>query len=80
MVVALAAVAELNIRNALFSKSGLEDIVSNSLENSARFLHFLDSTEPFSSEELTAFVLESGLVGVEIVQPGTGQAVSGPTG
>lgn len=74
----LAAVVELNIRNALLSKSGLEDIVAGSLENSARFIHYLDSIEPFSSVELTAFAQESGLAGVRIVQPDTGTAVSGP--
>jgi len=74
----LAAVVELNIRNALLSKSGLEDIVGDSLENSARFIHYLDSIEPFSSVELTAFAQESGLAGVRIVQPDTGTEVSGP--
>lgn len=74
----LAAVVELNIRNALLSKSGLEDIVADSLENSARFIHYLDSIEPFSSVELTAFAQKSGLAGVRIVQPDTGTTVSGP--
>jgi signal transduction histidine kinase len=74
----LAAVVEVNIRNALLSKSGLEDIVAGSLENSARFIHYLDSIETFSSVELTAFAQESGLAGVRIVQPDSGTSVSGP--
>ncbi len=74
----LAAVVELNIRNALLSRSGLEDIVAGSLENSARFIHYLDSIEPFASGELTAFATQSGLAGVRVVQAGSGVAVSGP--
>ncbi len=74
----LAAVVELNIRNAMLSKSGLEDIVASSLENSARFIHYLDSIEPFSSVELTAFAQESGLAGVRIVHADSGSTVSGP--
>ncbi len=76
----LAAVVELNIRNAMLAKSGMEDIVAASLENSSRFLYYLDSIEPFSSDELTAFGLEAGFAGVKIVQAGSGQAVSGPAG
>ncbi len=74
----LAAVVELNIRNALLSRSGLEDIVAGSLENSARFIHYLDSIEPFASGELTAFAAQSGLAGVRVVQADSGVAVSGP--
>jgi two-component system, NtrC family, sensor histidine kinase HydH len=76
----LAAVVELNIRNALLSQGGLEETVAGSLENSARFIHYLDSLEAFSTDELTAFALESGLAGIRIVQSGTGAAVSGPAG
>jgi two-component system, NtrC family, sensor histidine kinase HydH len=74
----LAAVVELNIRNTLLSRKGLEESVAASLENSARFIHYLDSIEAFSADELTAFALESGLAGVRIVQADTGVAVSGP--
>ena len=76
----LAVVVELNISNALLSKRGLEDTVAASLENSARFIHYLHSIEAFSADELTAFALESGLAGVRIVQADSGVAVSGPAG
>lgn len=76
----LAAVVELNIRNALLARSSLEEIVAGSLENSARFIHYLDLIEPFDSGELTAFAGESGLAGVRVVQAGSGVAVSGPKG
>ena len=74
----LGAVVELNIRNAILAQKGIEDIVSGSLENSGRFIHYLDSVEPFLSSELTAFAQESGLAGVKIISAKTKKAVSGP--
>ncbi len=74
----LAAVVEVNIRNALLAQDGLENIVAGSLENSGRFIHYLDAVEPFSSAELTSFALESGLAGVKIVSSDIGEIVSGP--
>ena len=76
----LAAVVELNLRNALLAKSGLEEIVAGSLENSARFIRYLDAIEPFSPPELTAFAVESGLAGVKITGPVGRRLVSGPDG
>jgi len=76
----LGAVVELNIRNAILAQEGIEDIVSASLENSGRFIHYLDSVEPFLSSELTAFALESGFAGVKIISVDTKQVVSGPAG
>lgn len=72
----LAAVVELNIRNAILAKEGLENIVSESLHNSGRFIDYLDAVEPFSSAELTAFALESGFAGLKIVSSDI--VVSGP--
>ena len=74
----LAAVVEVNIKNTLLSQAVLEDTVAASLENSARFIHFLNQVEPFSSAELTAFAVESGLAGVKVVHMDSGMAVSGP--
>ncbi len=72
----LAAVVRLNVRNAILAKDGLENIVSESLHNSGRFIAYLDSVEPFSSAELTAFALESGFAGLKIFSPDS--VVSGP--
>ena len=72
----LAAVVELNIRNALLAQDGLESIVAESLKNSGRFIDYLDSVESFSSSELTAFANESGFVGMKIVTAAS--VVSGP--
>jgi signal transduction histidine kinase len=76
----LAAVVDLTIRNGLLSESALEETVAGSLENSARFIHYLDSIEPFLSVELTAYAAKSGLAGVRIVQGGSTTGVSGPAG
>ena len=51
----LGAVVELNIRNSLMSRAGMETIVGNYLKNSASFIAYLDQFEPFSEPELTAF-------------------------
>ena len=72
----LAAVVELNIRNALLAQDGLEDIVAESLKNSGRFIDYLDSVESFSSAELTAFANESGFAGMKVVTAAS--VVSGP--
>jgi len=74
----LAAVVELTVNNALLSQDALEETVAGSLDNSARFIHYLDSIEPFSSLELTAYAVESGLAGVRIVQGSNSIGVSGP--
>lgn len=72
----LAAVVELNISTAAKSATGMDDIVGNSLKNSAQFIHHLDLVENFTSEELTAFALESGLTGIKIFHGDS--AVTGP--
>ncbi|WP_457576795.1 sensor histidine kinase [Desulfomarina sp.] len=77
---ALAAIVALNIRNTLLAGKGLEETVASSLKNSARFLAFLESTEPFTSAELTAFSTESGLAGVKIIHRSADESVSGPIG
>ncbi len=77
---ALAAIVALNIRNTVLAGKGLEETVASSLKNSARFLAFLESTEPFTSSELTAFAIESGLAGVKIIHKSPGRRVSGPKG
>ncbi len=64
----LAAVVELNIRNALLSDQGLESIVRSFLESSARFIYYLHLVEPFSAAELSAFAAQSGLAWVGIEQ------------
>jgi len=73
----VAGIVELNIRNTINSSTSLESIYRGFLENSARFLFYLDSIEPFTGEELSAFSTETGLAGVKIIR-NTSDSVSGP--
>lgn len=74
----LAAAVELNIRNAILSNDGFEAIITNFLENSARFVSYLNLIEEFRSAELTAFAKETGLAGVTIVSAEKSSRVEGP--
>ncbi len=75
----LGAVVELNIRNSLMSHGAMESIIGNALENSARFIRYLNQLEPFTAQELEAFANESGLAGITIFSP-HGKTVTGPPG
>lgn len=72
----VAAIVELNINTAAKSVQGMDDIVGDSLKNSAQFIHYLDRVENFTSEELTSFAVESGLAGIKIFHGDN--EVSGP--
>jgi two-component system, NtrC family, sensor histidine kinase HydH len=73
----VAGVVELNIRSTISSSSSLETIYKGFLKNSAHFLHYLESIEPFTESELTAFSAEAGLSGVRILRS-HGETVAGP--
>lgn len=62
----LAVVIERNARNALSSRQSLEDLMTAFLGHLARFVDYLDTVEPFRSQELTEFALENGLVGIRV--------------
>ena len=62
----MADVIELSVRGALVSQRVAEELLEALLGNTARFVDYLDNIEPFSSEELSAFAKESGLVGIRI--------------
>jgi two-component system, NtrC family, sensor histidine kinase HydH len=76
----LAAVVERNINNAIASNNGLDGVIKRFLENSSRFVLYLNGIEKFSSTELSAFSLESGLAGVTIIPGDGGKSASGPEG
>ncbi len=76
----LATVVQRNIKNALVSNRGLETVITGFLENSARFVSYLNGIEKFSSSELSAFARESGLAGVTIIPADGSARVSGPSG
>jgi len=76
----LGAVVELNIKNSLMGRAGMETIVGSYLQSSARFISYLDQVEPFTEQELAAFVNKSGLAGVKIFRNSNGEEVEGPAG
>jgi hypothetical protein len=73
----LGAVVELNIKNSLMNRAGMETIVGSHLKNSARFIGYLDQVESFSEQELAAFANKSGLAGVKIFRNNKNK-VTGP--
>lgn len=75
----LATVIRHNARGALLAQAGVEQVVETFLGNSARFIDYLDSVEPFSAAELTEFAAETGLAGIRINRSG-GVGVEGPPG
>lgn len=64
----LSRVVKLNAENAILSQGIIEEIVVTFLKSSAEFIDYLDSIQPFSKQELTAFAMESGLSGIRIVR------------
>lgn len=73
----VASVIRLNARGALLSQEVSEEILNTFLGNTARFIDYLDSIEPFTTEELTGFARETRLVGIYISRERDGH-VEGP--
>ena len=72
----LAQVIKLNADNAMAAGEVVKKVAHTFMLNSARFIDYLDTIEPFSSSELSALALESGLSGITIADDQ--QEVSGP--
>ena len=75
----VAGVVRLHVKGAVISENVISGVVSRFLANSARFVQYLDSVEPFTADELEAFAAESGLRGIALVRDG-GQTVAAPDG
>ncbi len=75
----VAGVVRLHVKGAVISEDIINGVVSRFLANSAEFVQYLDSVEPFTADELEAFAAESGLRGISLVRNG-GQNVSAPDG
>ncbi len=73
----VAGVVRLHARGAVISENIVNEMVSRFLSNSAKFVRYLDSVEPFTADELQAFAAESGLRGIFLVR-NDGQTVSVP--
>lgn len=75
----VAGVIELNARGAVLSQEIIAEIMETFLSNTARFVDYLDTIEPFSEDELTAFALEAGLSGIRIIRKNN-ENTEGPPG
>jgi two-component system, NtrC family, sensor histidine kinase HydH len=73
----VAEVIQLSARGAVLSQKVAEEILESLLENTARFVDYLDQVEPFAPEELAAFAKESGLAGIGVFK-GAGDYTEGP--
>ena len=73
----VAGVIQLNVRGAVLSQEVTEEILQTFLGNSARFVDYLDTIEPFTPEEITAFAEETNLAGIRIDRD-NGETVGGP--
>lgn len=74
----VAEVVSLNAKGAVLAGDAVEEVFGRFLTNTARFIDYLDTVQPFTAEELTAFARESGLAGIKIVRS-SGAAVEGPS-
>ena len=75
----VAGVIRLHVKGTVISEDIINGVVSRFLANSAEFVQYLDSVEPFTADELEAFAAESGFRGISLVRQG-GQTVSVPDG
>lgn len=75
----VAGVVRLHVRGAVISETIINGVVSHFLVNSAEFVQYLDSVEPFTADELEAFATENGFRGITLVRR-DGQTVSVPDG
>ncbi len=73
----VAGVIQLNVRGAVLSRDVTEEILQTFLGNTARFVDYLDTIEPFTPEEITAFADETNLAGIMIFRD-SGKIVEGP--
>lgn len=74
----LADVIDLNAKGAILSEEIVEQAMRTFLGNAARFVDYLNSVEPFISQELTSFAAEAGLAGIRIT--GADGQTEGPPG
>lgn len=62
----VSGVIEQNTRTAGLAENALRQTIKTFLGNTARFIDYLDSVEPFSPQELDAFAGETGLSAIRI--------------
>jgi len=72
----VSSVIEQNTRTARLAENALQQTIKTFLANTAKFIDYLDSVEPFSAEELQAFAWETGLSAIRIARNGSNNTVS----
>ena len=75
----VGGIIKLNVSREVLSREVVEEVITTFLGNAARFVDYLDTVEPFSSEELAAFAGKAGLAGIRI-RGQDGSWVEGPSG
>ncbi len=73
----VARIIELNARGAVLSQKTAEETLYTFLGNTARFVDYLDTVEPFNTKELTEFAREARLAGISILNSDSTR-VAGP--
>lgn len=67
----VSKIVQLNAAGSIDARRSIEDLLHHLLGNTARFVSYLETIEPFVEDELEAFARESGLEGITIVKQGT---------
>lgn len=62
----VSGVIKQNTQTVNLAEGALKQTIQTFLENTARFVDYLDSVEPFSTDELDAFAGETGLAAIRI--------------
>lgn len=66
----VSEVVATNLNSTQLSLGVIEKVVTSFLANTARFISYLDEIEPFSTNELAAYIEENGLAGILIYRQG----------
>lgn len=67
----VSSVIEQNTRTVRLAENALQQTIKTFLANTAKFIDYLDSVEPFAAEELQAFAGETGLSAIRIARNGS---------
>jgi len=75
----LAGVITFSLDNSELSQKAVEETIRKFLNSTAEFIDYLDSVDPFTTDELASFAGEAGLVGITILRS-DGVGTEGPSG
>jgi signal transduction histidine kinase len=67
----VSSVIEQNTRTVRLAENALQQTIKTFLANTAKFIDYLESVEPFSAAELQAFAGETGLSAISIQRDGS---------